>query len=163
MEAIPSLSAPMETRLAEYTELLSAGLLPVYSLPRVARDVERAVLDRAWSHAANPYGGHRLYVLSVAGSHRRVKIGQATDARVRIATHQNEYHVNGHGLVDAWISDPLPDAIAAERAVRALLRLLDVSAGHRREEYPNAPFALIRGAAITVTDPVSADRQRDLE
>lgn len=150
MKAIPELPASMVPRRAEYTQLLRAGLLPAHDLPRLAKEVERALLERAWSMAAAPYGGDRLYVLSVAGSHSRVKVGQAQNVRARIATHQNEYHVNGHGLVDAWISDPLPDAPAAERAVRALLQLIRLTPGHRREEYPAASFETVRQAAIEV-------------
>ncbi|MFF2819434.1 GIY-YIG nuclease family protein [Kitasatospora cineracea] len=140
-------------RRDEYEQMLRAGLLPAHVFPPLAKEVEDAVLERAWSNAASPYGGHRLYVLSVAGSHSRIKIGQTTEVRRRIADHLNEYHVNGHGLVDAWISDPLPDGRTREKYLRALLRLLRLEPGHRREEYPGASFQQVRTAAIVATPP----------
>lgn len=136
--------------------MLRAGALPPQQLPDLALVVENAVLDLAWSQAASPFGGHRLYVLSVVGTHSRVKVGQTKNVRRRVATHRNEYHVNGHGLIDAWISDPLPNARTAEQAARMLLRLLSLKPGHRREEYPAAPFERIRQAAVAVTGQIAA-------
>ncbi len=139
-------SAALEKQREEYVEMLRAGHLPSDRLPAVARSVEEAVLARAWEHVGRPGNGSRLYVLSVMGTHPRVKVGQG-DARGRIARHRNEYHVNGHGLVDAWISVPLASARMAERALLAIAKWNSSPPGYRREEYPNADFGEFREAA----------------
>ena len=143
---IPPLSVALEKQREEYTALLRGGLLPADGLPAVARAVEQGVLARGWEHAGDPADGERLYVLSVMGTHPRVKVGRG-NAKGRIATHLMEYHVNGHGLVDAWISAPLPNAFVAEKATHMLARVFGPPRGYRREEYPNADFGRFRTMA----------------
>ncbi|MGW7579733.1 GIY-YIG nuclease family protein [Kitasatospora sp. NPDC054768] len=138
------LTPELERQCGEYVQLLRAGMLSPYSLPAVASAVEEAVLARAWARTRDPFEsvGSRLYILSVAGTHRRVKVGRSDNARERIATHLNEYHCNGHGLIDAWISNSLLNADLLETAIHKLLRICH-QPSYRREEYPDGDFESI--------------------
>nr|BFD90926.1 hypothetical protein KitaXyl93_22860 [Kitasatospora sp. Xyl93] len=141
MSQLPPLSLELERQRIEYLQLLRAGRLSPHSLPAVASAVERAVLARAWARTRDPVEGigSRIYVLSVAGTHGRVKVGRASNVRDRIATHLNEYHCNGHGLVDAWISNPLFNAVHIEAAMHKIMRIIH-RPSYRREEYPDGNF-----------------------
>ncbi len=149
METTPQPS-DFELRREEYRTMLTAGLLPAHELPQVARHVEDKAVGGAWERAGSPVDGDCLYVLSVAGTHPRTKIGHSTRVLRRIDEHLNEYHVNGHGLVDAWISEPLDNAPDAETAVRRLASLLKHRSGYRREEYPSVSFRAMTSIAEEV-------------
>ncbi|MFF0409696.1 GIY-YIG nuclease family protein [Kitasatospora sp. NPDC004745] len=138
------LAPELERQRREYAQLLRAGMLSPYSLPAVGSAVEEAVLERAWARTRNPFEsvGSRIYVLSVAGTHGRVKVGTAGSVRGRIATHLNEYHCNGHGLIDAWISNSLLNAAPMERAIHKLLKI-NHQPSYRKEEYPDGDFERI--------------------
>nr|BEK65698.1 hypothetical protein KPHV_29250 [Kitasatospora purpeofusca] len=139
------LSPELEAQREEYVRLLRAGQLSPYTLPAVGAAVEKAVLARAWARTRDPGEtvGSRIYVLSVAGTHGRVKVGTAGNVGDRIGTHLNEYHCNGHGLVDAWISNPLLDARSQETGIHQVLRALFHRPSYRREEYPDGDFESI--------------------
>ncbi|MDY0811458.1 hypothetical protein [Kitasatospora purpeofusca] len=142
MAQLEPLSCELEKQRSEYVQLLRAGQLSPYALPAVAAAVEEAVLSRAWARTRNHYEtvGGRIYVLSVEGTHRRIKVGTAGGVGSRIATHLNEYHANGHGLVDAWISNQLLDARSHETGLHKILRTLFHQPSYRREEYPDGDF-----------------------
>ncbi|MFJ6136488.1 hypothetical protein [Kitasatospora sp. NPDC092286] len=141
MAQLEPLSPELEEQREAYVHLLRAGQLSPYSLPAVASAVEKAVLARAWARTRylNEAVGSRIYVLSVAGTHPRIKVGVTADVRGRIATHLNEYHCNGHGLVDAWISNSFLDASPIETGMHKLVRISHRTS-YRREEYPGADF-----------------------
>ncbi|MFF8769070.1 GIY-YIG nuclease family protein [Kitasatospora sp. NPDC015120] len=144
MAQLQPLSAELEKQREEYVQLLRAGQLSPYSLPAVASVVEEAVLARAWARTSylSEAVGSRIYVLSVAGTHPRVKVGMTACVRSRIVTHLNEYHCNGHGLVDAWISNAFLDAGRVETGMHKLLRISHRTS-YRREEYPGTDFESI--------------------
>ncbi|MEU3559668.1 hypothetical protein [Kitasatospora sp. NPDC006786] len=141
MTQLEPFTPELERQREEYVRLLRAGMLSPYSLPAVAHTVEEAVLTRAWARTRDPFEnvGSRVYVLSVAGTHGRVKVGRARNVHGRIATHLNEYHCNGHGLVDAWISNSLITAAPMELAIHRFLRISH-QPSYRREEYPDGDF-----------------------
>ena len=147
MEMTPPQQSDFAGRREEYRTMLSAGLLPAHELPQLARYVEEEVVGGAWERAGSPVDGDCLYVLSVAGTHPRIKVGHSKRVLRRIDEHRNEYHVNGHGLVDAWISGPLDDAPYAEAHVRNMAVLRKYRSGHRREEYPGIAFEALTAVA----------------
>lgn len=98
---------------AEVRELLCAAA--VFPLPAVVRRLQLRVLSRVDDELENA-DRPRLYVLEIAGAVPRVKIGVSTNPRTRVRQHVTEMTRYQHGLVDAYVTAPLGDSRAADRA-----------------------------------------------
>ncbi|MGI5259344.1 GIY-YIG nuclease family protein [Streptomyces angustmyceticus] len=72
-------------------------------------------------------GGGRIYLLEFRGPGQPgqyVKLGSVIDNyRRRVLQHRRIARVHGFALVDAWISDQVPDPTKLESALRNLLRI----------------------------------------
>jgi hypothetical protein len=103
------------------------GPLPVLAL-RVqdrAREEVREVLS------ADGFDEHRLYVLELAGSRPRIKIGYSSDPWGRIAQHIRQANQWYHTLIRAHVSEPLHDKDSGKQAE-------DTALAFMRRLYPEA-------------------------
>ncbi|MEU3299768.1 hypothetical protein ABZ729_08090 [Streptomyces sp. NPDC006678] len=93
--------------------------------------------------AESGFRHHRLYVLEIAGRHPRVKIGISEEPYGRIGRHISEMNRWQHALIQAHVTDPLPDQLAARRAeVRAHAWMGKFFATpHSAEEFMDADYS----------------------
>ena len=85
--------------------------------------------------------GHRLYVLDIAGPNPRVKIGRTENLWKRIDDHLREMNRYQYGLVDAHLTEPLPDERALKRAeAQAHVWMARHYQPITREEYAHADY-----------------------
>ncbi|MPY61961.1 hypothetical protein [Streptomyces spongiae] len=89
----------------------------------------------------------RLYVLEIAGAVPRVKIGVSTHPRTRVQQHVTEMTRYQHGLVDAYVTAPRGDHLAADRAegqAHRWMRKIFAPIGTEEFAYGDFDFGVVR-------------------
>lgn len=154
--AVPA-SPTLQELQAEVRELLRAGA--VFPLPSVVRRLQHRVLSRVDEELGGA-GRPRLYVLEIAGAVPRVKIGISSNPRARVRQHVTEMTRYQHGLVDAYVTDPLAGPVAADRAEGQAHRWMrKIFAPITREEFAHGDFAfavVCADQAVRIQDEADA-------
>ncbi|MGW4025742.1 MULTISPECIES: GIY-YIG nuclease family protein [unclassified Streptomyces] len=137
----PQPGRPSFLRLqAEARAILLAGA--AVPLPQPVVRLQRRLRDRVRDELLDTGAvGHRLYVLEIAGPNPRVKIGRTEKLWTRIDQHLREMNRYQYGLVDAHLTERLPDDRALGRAeAQAHAWMTRHYQPVTREEYANADY-----------------------
>ncbi|WP_097873452.1 GIY-YIG nuclease family protein [Streptomyces sp. ms184] len=101
-----------------------------------------------------------MYVLEIAGPNPRVKIGRTQNLWKRIDQHLREMNRYQYGLVNAHLTEPLPDERALKRAeVQAHAWMARYYQPITREEYAHADYEFAvtcanAAAGLRLTRPI---------
>jgi hypothetical protein len=118
---LPLLAPPLAIALPtfeqtkeEAREILLAGAGA--PLPSKVRLHQERVLDGIHDVLARTGKGQRLYVLEIAGTIPRIKIGRSNNPWVRIRQHVAEMNGYQYGLIDAHLTTAVDDLLSITRA-----------------------------------------------
>ncbi|MGC0337839.1 hypothetical protein [Streptomyces sp. SLBN-8D4] len=101
--------------------------------------------------------GHRLYVLEVGGRYPRVKVGASENVWRRLKEHIAEMNLWQHGLLDAHVTDPMPNGFARKGAEDEALRFMgSFFQRMSREHFAEASF---RDATVIADVAVQLNRE----
>ncbi|SCE34320.1 hypothetical protein GA0115237_111986 [Streptomyces sp. ScaeMP-6W] len=118
--------------------LLGGAALP---LPRPVIRLQQRLLRRLGDELMDSGAlGHRLYVLEIAGPTPRVKIGRSKDFWKRIHQHLREMNRYQYGLVDAHLTELLPDRAIERAEAQAHAWMARHYQPITREEYAHADY-----------------------
>lgn len=144
MKLLPPPASPARPSFLRLQEEARAILLagapaplpqPVIRLQRLLRDrISGELLDTGAV-------GHRLYVLEIAGPNPRVKIGRTENLWKRIDQHLREMNRYQYGLVDAHLTERLPDRAIERAEAQAHAWMARHYQPITKEEYANADYA----------------------
>jgi len=129
-------------------------------LPRPVIRLQRRLLDRVRDELLDTGGvGHRLYVLEIAGPTPRVKIGRTENLWTRINQHLREMNRYQYGLVDAHLTERLPDRAIRRAEAQAHAWMARHYQPITKEEYANADYDFAvtcanAAASLHITRPV---------
>ncbi|MDX2407357.1 GIY-YIG nuclease family protein [Streptomyces microflavus] len=154
----PPPAHPSFLRLQERARaiLLASAAAP---LPQPVLQLQRQLRDRVFDELLDTGAArHRLYVLEIAGPNPRIKIGRTQNLWKRIDQHLRDMNRYQYGLVNAHLTEPLPDERALKRAeAHAHAWMAQHYQPITKEEYVHADYdfaVTCANAAAGLTRPI---------